>query len=56
MIKCGFCDQDMEFRGCTDKEETHQVFSCTQCPAIIFEYYDDSDIEKLKKLINLEKK
>lgn len=29
----------------------HWVRSCDECPAVLFEYYDDSNIERLKKCL-----
>jgi len=57
IIKCPICGADVEYRkhdkknGRKDDNRYTHAWICTECPCIIFEYWDDSDLLGLKELI-----
>jgi len=55
-LKCPICEEHtLERRGRDeDKRPDGSIFCmwvCDDCPAIVFEYHDDSDIERVRRLI-----
>lgn len=51
-MKCPICDSELEYR-CKEKneEEKTHVWVCSECPCVIFEYWDEEDVDNLQAII-----
>ena len=55
-VRCPNCETSMEYRIKENEDSTGaghnaHVWTCEECPIVIFEYYVDQNIEGLKEIL-----
>lgn len=48
---CPLCEEQMEYKALITEERITHSWVCPECPAVLYEYYDNKDTENLLKFI-----
>lgn len=47
-MKCPACESNLIYKPLENLSDTY-IWSCADCPIVVFEYYTKADIENLKR-------